>query len=107
MSASTATLNTVRYSGYRRLTLYVHCVQAPTTPITSAWPGPSRSSAIKFAAYDADKVAPLASEIGRFTFHADVTQVRRTSAPNRIGSGKVGGKSIANVLMPLTMTTVR
>ena len=36
--------------------------------------GPSRSSAIRLAASDTESVDPLASGIGSFTFHADVTQ---------------------------------
>ena len=71
------------------MTLNVHCVQAPATAIVTAWLGPSRSSAIRFAAYDTDNVEPLASEIGRFTFQTDVTHVSTTSTLNndRLGEG--------------------
>ena len=47
---SAAVLNTVRYSGYRCLTLTVHWVQAPAAATRTAARGPSSSKAIRFAA---------------------------------------------------------
>src|SRR5436190_6274490 len=66
-------LKIVRYIGYGCLTLYVHCVKTPATAIRTASCGPRRSSDIRFAAYDTDSVAPLATVIGKLTFHVDVT----------------------------------
>ena len=48
---------------------------------------PSSSSAVKSAAYDTDSVDPLASEIGRFTFHADVKHAASSRNANSHGCG--------------------
>ena len=92
VTASAATLNAVRYNGYARLTLTVHCVQAPAQATTSAAPGPSRSSAMRFAASDTESVEPLESGIGRFTFHIEVRHDASTSAAKTPGGGHDRGE---------------
>ena len=92
MIASAAMLKTVRYSGYGCLTLNVHCVQTPATATSTAARGPSSSSAIRSAAYDTDSVEPLASGIGRLTFHdrgqAGREQQEREEARDRESSAE-------------------
>src|SRR5437773_2881842 len=72
VSASAAMLNTVRYQGDGSLTLNVHCVHAPATAMRTAGCGPSSTSDMSSAACETDKVDPLATEIGRLTFHVDL-----------------------------------
>ena len=83
--ASAAMLNTVRYAGYGRLTLTVHCSQAPATATTIAASGPRSRSVIRSAAYDTDSVEPLASGMGRLTFHIEVRQPATKSVRKRSG----------------------
>ena len=75
-------LKMVRYGGYGRLTLNVHCVQAPATVTTMAWCGPSSMRAMRLAAQATESVEPLLVWRGRLTFHADVMHESATSAAN-------------------------
>ena len=50
VTASAATLKIVRYHGYGRLILTVHCVQTPAAATRTAARGPSSSSVIRSAA---------------------------------------------------------
>src|SRR4030081_1157459 len=105
VTAWVAALNTVRYSGYCRLTLNVHCVHAPATAISSVGFGPSRSSDISSAACATESVDPLASEIGRVTFHAEVRHAESSSIANSDGRGTVSGKYPTNATAPTAITT--
>jgi hypothetical protein len=55
---------------------------------------------MRFAAYDTDKVDPLAFEIGRFTFHRDVKQADTISTANNPGLGKVLGRKATSIEPP-------
>src|SRR5437660_10928716 len=61
---------------------------------------PSRSRAVKSAAYDTDSVEPLASGIGRLTFHADVTQAATRSDANSAGLDNVKGRQAITPHVP-------
>src|SRR5947209_7329650 len=105
VTACVAALNTVRYSGYRRLTWNVHCVQAAATATSMACAGPSSTSDMSSAACDTDSVEPLAREIGRLTFHTEVRQAETSSAAYSHGRGWVSGKNATNTPAPTAMTT--
>jgi hypothetical protein len=68
---------------------------------------PSSSSAVRSAAYDTDSVDPFASEIGRLTFHADVTHAVSSRNANSHGCGTVTGgvTAMATATAPAAMTT--
>src|SRR5215207_2661706 len=72
----------------------------PTAAIATAARGPRSSNAIRFAAYDTDKVEPLATEIGRLTFHAEVTQTVSSRKRNSAGCGSVVGEAAASTSAP-------
>ena len=84
---SPAMLKMVRYNGYGCLMFKEHCAHTPTTATTIAGRGPSRSSAVRSAAYDTERVDPLESEIGSVTFQIEVSAPVTSSAANRIGRG--------------------
>src|SRR3954454_11046200 len=105
VTISAAMLNAVRYSGYRRLTLKVHCVHTPATATRSAGRIPSSSSAIRLAAYETDSVDPLPSEIGRLIFQADVRHDVTTRKANNPGGGTARGKNVASRTAPDAMTS--
>jgi hypothetical protein len=102
--ASPAMLKTVRYHGYARFTLNVHCIHPPVMAISIAGPVPSSSSAIKSAAYDTDSVDPLDSGSGRLTFQADVTQENTRSAANSNGRSGSPGNDVVRTSAPAAMT---
>src|SRR4051795_13034412 len=67
--------------------------------------GPSSRSAIMSAAYDTDRVAPLASEIGRLSFHADVTAAAASTNVNIQGSGAARGNIATTAAHPRVITS--
>src|SRR5262245_13519781 len=65
---------------------------------------PSRSSAMRLAAYETESVEPLAVAIGRFTFQREVRQARTISAANMTGGGEAMGKNATRVDAPAAIT---
>ncbi len=106
VTAAAATLNAVRYSGYGRLTLIVHCVQAPAIATRSAAPGPSNRSAVRFAPNETESVDPLESGIGRLTFHIDVRHDASTSAEKSPIGGHWRGAYHTAAHAPAIMTAM-
>src|SRR5439155_3816439 len=72
--------------------------------MTTACSRPSSNNDIRLAAYDTESVDPLTNEIGRLTFHVDVSdaQIRRTT--NISGCGYVRGKNATSAIEPTAMT---
>ena len=85
--------------------LNVHCVQTPAAAIRIAGRTPSSSSAMRLAAYDTDSVDPLASEIGRLIFQAEVRHDVSRRKANRPGGGSARGRNVPSRIAPDTMTS--
>src|SRR5688500_14854457 len=75
--------------------------------MTMAAGDPSSSSAVRSAAYDTDSVDLFASEMGRFTFHADVTHAVSSRNANSHACGTATGAvtATAPATAPAAMTT--
>src|SRR5690349_12702483 len=97
-------LKIVRYHGYGWRTLNVHCVHALAIAVSTAARGPSSTSDIRSAACETDRVDPLATEIGRLTFHVDVTHDTPIITTNSHGSGHVRGNESAMPHAPARIT---
>src|SRR5262245_41187853 len=102
--ASAARLNVVRYHGYDRLTLTVHCVHTPASAMITACSVPRRRSAVRSAAYETDNVELLASGIGRLSFHNDVRHDVISSAMNSHGSCIEVGNQRTTAAAPAAIT---
>ena len=55
---------------------------------------------MKLAASDGESVAPLASGMGRVTFHAEVWQANTSRMAKSIGPGYVTGRNAASAAAP-------
>src|SRR5215510_14695798 len=82
----------------------MHCITTPATATMIAGCSPSRSSAMRSAAYDTESVEPLAVAIGRFTFQREVRHARTINAANMTGGGEAVGKNATNADAPAAIT---
>src|SRR5262245_39742829 len=71
----------------------------------SAYCGPSSRSAISFAAHDTDSVDPLATGIGRLTFHAAVRHAAISAPANTTGFGYASGNDATSTIVPPATTS--
>src|SRR6266568_8809932 len=67
--------------------------------------GPSSRSAMRSAAYDTESVEPLASEIGRLIFQADVRHAANSAKRKSPAGGYVRGTKATSEHTPATITT--
>src|SRR2546426_10452455 len=72
--------------------------------MTTACPRPSSNSDIRLAAYDTESVDPLTNEMGRFTFHVDVSDAQISRTTNISGCGYVRGRNATSATEPTAMT---
>src|SRR5215510_14946137 len=82
----------------------MHCITTPATATMIAGCSPSRSSAMRSAAYDTESVEPLAVAIGRFTFQREVRHARTINAANMTGGGEAVGKNVTSGDAPAAIT---